>query len=273
LARRHTGVTLKAVWLGEYFIPDERVVENAPVRFASNKTFFLKSTEHAAPDLIRFAWIDPDRKEDKLAGRDANAELDRPHLGWTEENQPFWQGLKAMVHLLRDRAKDAPVQFVDKEVSVEQFEKELSRSVAEQVLRAGLGRASALVRHNVVVRLASEARPEAVWGAALTNSTRGYADALRRGTAGQEGDAGAFCAGVQRELATWWNGGRQDCFALPGLFPSMNERPARVEELRSVRWSAPPRDLSGPAFRNSAAACRTAAAALLDSALRKGGRA
>ena len=124
---------------------------------------FLKSVEHAVPALLSYAWLDPDNERDKLPGRDANAELDSPHLAWTGESQAYWQGLQAMMYLLNDRTAEARVQFADRDVSPDQWSGYAPRSTVDQLLRTAVGRANALVNNDIVRRLALEAMPGAVW--------------------------------------------------------------------------------------------------------------
>ena len=270
LGRTKGGVRLKAVLLGEYFVPDPAKLANASIRFRSNKVWFLKSLEHAVPDLLRYAWLDPDSEENKLRTRDANADLDAPFLPWSEEKQAFWQGLKAMLFLLQDRTAEAPVKFTDREVPLEQYARQAERATVDQALRTALGRADALVRHDVLRRLAFEAVPARVWGDGLTATVQGFADALVRGSNGIESDPSKFCAAAQRELKRWWGVGQENCFPLEGLFPKVARKEAGVDSIRKVRWVPSPAEWSIEAFRSSETASRATAAALLDCALRKG---
>lgn len=271
LSRQHVDVPVRAVLLGEYFKPDQDKVSNAPLRFRSNKTWFLKSVEHAVPSLLRYAWIDPDNEEDKLPARDTHAELNEAHLPWSAESHPLWQALKAIIFLLTDRSMDAKT-FGEGEVGPDQYASRLRRAMVDQRLRESLGRAAALVEHDVLARMAIEAWPEQVWGERLCRAVRSFAHALRRGTMGVERESRPFLVAVQREIRNWWEASQGEHLSIAGLFPRTAPKPASVEVFRRIGWWGPAVDWAGKRFTSVDSAAQVTAAALLHAALQKGGR-
>ncbi|HWW77798.1 MAG TPA: hypothetical protein VNZ44_20505, partial [Pyrinomonadaceae bacterium] len=99
-------VQMRAVLFSEYFTPDDKIIGGSLVRFKSNQALVMRSIREALEDVHSFHIVGGPGTDTALK-RAPQDEKKGEHLSWPEEEtSPFWQGAKALEHLLTETTKD-----------------------------------------------------------------------------------------------------------------------------------------------------------------------
>lgn len=255
------GVRMRAVLLGEYFVPSAGVLDQETLRFQSNKRWLLQSIAYSADRLEHIAWLDPDRNADRLPQRDANNELDGLRVPWCEENKAPWQGTAALEYLLNDSIHDVAPDFAAREIRPEIFSPVFQQRTCLQRLHTAASRANTFVRKQVPTLVAQEALPGRVWGDRLPFLLSRYYRLAQRHR--PELTVSSFSAGLCLALRSYWT-------ELQGALPPFDKEHVSVGQISRVSWDPPDSQTPDASFRNDADANRCTAAALLDLILRHG---
>lgn len=264
-----TPVQMRAVLFSEYFTPDDKIIGNSLVRFKSNQALVMRSIREALEDVHSFHIV---------GGPGANTALKRTpqdekkgeHLAWPdEETSPFWQGAKALEHLLTETTKDRQVQFEEREVD-DQFQSPILLPRAQLRLKQGLHVSDRLVGKDVVLRMAADPWVRYIWGDGLSNLIAHFwgIDVARQGSKSRVRD---FPRQLQRALESIWIGEGEEP-GLRTLFPRLTEdykvSPASI---RRIPWPGVREERRDEKlFDGTGKAARKCAATLLYWALRKG---
>jgi hypothetical protein len=254
-------VSFRAVLFGEYFVPHPG--KGVHARFGSNKRLVLRILGEAAAKLYRYALVD----ESGAAERNPDAEKRSHNLKWPPSESPYWKGVAALRHLLRETTAETR-QWPDNEVLAAECVREFPQPNVSQALSHRLPVVNTLIRKNVVERLGSDPAAARIWGRELSAFLGAYWKAAAAGLGGFDLTAG-FLRDVQAGLRQEWQG--NSGYGLSQAFPHADTPIVPVGRIRHINWDAPARALNVENFRNREQAQRIAAASLLLHALRAGG--
>lgn len=258
------GVSIRAVLFGDYFQPTAGVIADDEKRFRSNKTLAAKALEQSAPSALHsFAFIE----EPRMPSRDPAAEKRGADLPWPARDDPYWQGVCTLQHLLTETTRDAAAEFFDRDVNANRIE--VPYDAAWQTLRDRLGVVQAICDKQVVRRMVAEPFCSKAWGEAFCGFVAGYLERAAKHQR-QRGSASEFCAGVQRRATELWNG-TPNSLGLRRFFPDVAIAEASPAAIRRTDWPSVSGQLDPVDFENPDRAHKIAASALLFRAL-KGGR-
>jgi hypothetical protein len=262
-------VQMRAVLFSEYFTPDDKIIGGSLVRFKSNQALVMRSIREALEDVHSFHIVGGPGSNTALK-RAPQEEKKGEHLAWPDdEANPFWQGAKALEHLLTETTKDRQVEFEEREVD-DQFQSPILLPRAQLRLKQGLHVAENLVGKEVVLRMAADPWVRYIWGDGLANLIAHFwsIDVSRQGSKRRVRD---FPRQLQRSLEAVWRGEGEEP-GLRTLFPRLTEdykvSPASIRRIPWPEVSEERRDEK--LFDGTGKAARKCAATLLYWALRKG---
>ena len=262
-------VQMRAVLFSEYFTPDDKIIGGNLIRFKSNQALVMRSIGEALEDVHSFHIVGGPGSNSTLK-RAPQDEKKGEHLAWPdEETSPFWQGAKAVEHLLTETTKDRQVEFEEREVD-DLFQSSITLPRAQLRLKQGLHIVDKFVGKDVVLRMAADPWVRYIWGDALANLIAHYwsIDVSRQGSKQRVRD---FPRHLQRALESIWRGEAEEP-GLRTLFPRLTEdykvSPANI---RRIPWPDVREERRDEKlFDGTGKAARRCAAALLFWALRKG---
>lgn len=262
-------VQMRAVLFSEYFTPDDKIIGGSLVRFKSNQALVMRSIREALEDVHSFHVVGGPGSSTALK-RTPQDEKKGEHLAWPEdEASPFWQGAKALEHLLTETTKDRQVEFEEREVD-DQFPSHILLPRAQLRLKQGLHIAENFVGKEVVLRMAADPWVRFIWGDGLANLIAHYwsIDVARQGSKGRVRN---FPHQLQRALEAVWRGEGEEP-GLRTLFPRLTEDyKVSPGNIRRIPWPDVREERRDEKlFDGTGKAARKCAATLLFWALRKG---
>ena len=258
------GVTIRAVFFGEYFDPDIASVDADC--FSSNQVLGLRSVEEVK-EAIHFFAVVGIIPEERMGVRHQSAER-AWYVPWPpRESHPSWRGAEMLNDLLLDTVRARQDEFRRREVETGHVPEDrcLRLTAAEEQLRLRLARAQALVVHEAVRRLRVDPFAKWVWGNNLVRTVSDFWRMTRPADRSFEIDQ-RFCARLQDWLDEWWNG-KPAC--VPGLFPQGAPMGSNLMSIRQINWPRLDAAKANRAlFGGAEEVARRAAATLIWSALR-----
>lgn len=233
-SERAKDVSIRAVLFGEYFRPSSGVLKQDVVRFQSNQTMVLRAIceAEASIDLHSYSIIGgPEFKGDFERHQ---YEREGKHLAWPKDDQnPFWQGVLALEHLLTETKAEKHVDFTDREV--DRLSTHFTLKNAQLRLRKALGMISLVRKKNAVVRMCRDPWARLIWGGGILKILAHYwtIAAVREG--GKE-SVPNFPEVCQQALETLWRG-EDDSLGLQDIFPPLTERKRmRPGKMARINW-------------------------------------
>ena len=212
--RRDRGVKIRAVLFGDFFDPDR---PDDKLRFVSNQTLGLRSIQDVQEAVDHFAIVGT-TPEERMSKRLHGNEKKGLSLTWpTHDDQPYWRGVEMVHEFLEDTTRPNYPEFAQREVGTDEVPEDhkLPLATALNELQWRLGRAEALVQHQVVERLSIDPWARWVWGRRLVITVADFWGLTAPADRPAEIDK-RFCTQLQGFLDDWW---RKKDFNLPGLFP------------------------------------------------------
>jgi hypothetical protein len=264
------NISIRAVIFGRYFTPDPGHIDEDESRFDSNEMLVLRSLREALEGLDKFYNVrsSGDRSDFR---RGPEQEKKGIHLPWPAAEgsyHPFWEGVQALEHLLRDTTRQNFERFEDREV--DSFPVPVALGRATLKLRQSLQVANRLVNRSVVLRMLHEPWLSTVWGEGLTNVCSHFWRVAATEEGGEE-RVRKFPRELQRALELAWDG-RQGEPGLREIFPPLEAvHQVRPRAISRIPWP-PTTDTSRstPLFDSLETTARRAAATLLFWSLREG---
>jgi len=232
---RIENVKVRAVLFGEYFRPQEGLIKDAVPRFQSNQTMVLRSfgEAEAAEGLHSYSIVGgPGVSADYE--RKTETEKEGKNIPWpNDEGNPFWQGVLALEHLLRDTAAEKVTKFEGREA--QNFSTYFTLRGAELRLRKALSMVRMINKKGALLRLCNDPWSRWIWGEGMVEIAAHYWSIAASRESGKEGVAD-FPRELQRAFETLWRGedkklGLQDVF--PNITQTERMRPGKMS---SVRW-------------------------------------
>jgi hypothetical protein len=265
VARARTNVSLRLVLLGQYFDSDKEAVENAAVRFRSNKVLFLRALSASIPDLHSFAFVEEPRLR-----RPAD-EPKAQSLAWCKANEPYWQAACALSYLLTESTRDFRKEFQGKEIHPNDYRNAIDWDAAQRKLSEAIARVETVLKHGFLERVASEPLPAKMWGDALYTFLHRFWTAVHVSTNNDRKTLKRLASSAQNAVVKLWDTKTKD-YCAAALFPQLAVQPASVRRMREVRWPSLDVPLQTRHFVSPVVAHDLLAAATLFSTLRFGGR-
>jgi hypothetical protein len=190
------------------------------------------------------------------------------NITWpNNEDNPFWQGVIALEHLLRDTATEKVTKFENREI--QNLATHFSLRGAELRLRKSLSMVRMLNRKKAVLRLCKDPWSKWIWGEGPVEIASHYWSiaATRESGTGAVTD---FPKELQRAFETLWRGEDKD-LGLGDVFPNITQTERmRPSKMATIRW---PRVTEGKwareLFDDKKRAARRAAATLIFWTLRE----
>lgn len=232
---RIENVKVRAVLFGEYFRPQEGLIKDAVTRFQSNQAMVLKSLHEAeaAEGLHSYSIVGgPGFSSD--FERKTESEKEGKNIPWpNDESNPFWRGVLALEHLIRDTATEKALTFEGRET--ERLSTYFSLRSAELSLRKAVSMVKMLNSKRAMVRLCRDPWSGWIWGEGIVEIVAHYWSIAATREGGREA-VGDFPKELQRAFQTIWQGeennlGLQDVFPLIAQAERM--RPSKIS---SIRW-------------------------------------
>jgi hypothetical protein len=262
-------VLIRAILFSEYFTPDDGIIGGDVVRFKSNQALVMRSIREALEDVHSFHIVGGPGSNTALKRTPAE-EKKGEHLAWPQnETNPFWQGAKALEHLLTETTRDKQLEFENREVD-DHFQSPIVLPKAQLRLKQSLHIAEKLVNKEVVLRMSADPWVRYIWGDGLANLISHFwnIDVMREGDKKRVKD---FPHKLQRSLEAIWRG-EGDHAGLQTVFPRLTESyKVSPQSIRRIPWPEVKEERRDEKlFDGSGKAARKAAATLLFWALRKG---
>jgi hypothetical protein len=230
-----TGVKMRAVLFGRYFIPDDNIIPKAVQRFNSNQVFVLSSVREALTQLHSYFIIGGTRVADRK--RDPNLEKSAVQLPWPDTDDPYWEGVQAVEYLLTDVVIPQTSNFREKEV--EDFKPPIDRARADEIRKQRFSLVDRLVRRKVVKRLAADPFAVPIWGNRLTDLLAKFWNIANKAQSGKlKSD---FPDMVQDSLERLWIG-TDERLGLRSFFPETRSESVSPATIAAVNW--PTADMS-----------------------------
>lgn len=226
-----TGVKMRAVLFGQYFMPDDNIIPNAVQRFNSNQVFVLNSISEALRQLSSYIIVGG--TEAATRTRDPNLESKAWRLPWPAEGDPYWQGVQAAEYLLNDTVISEAVEFRAKEQEVDKFELPIERAKADQARKQRFSLTERLVRRKVVKRLAHDPFAVPIWGRKLTDLIASFWKIANKAQAGKVRTD--FPELLQDKMEMLWNG-TEKRLGLRNLFPQTPLESVAPGVIAEVEW-------------------------------------
>jgi hypothetical protein len=266
---RIPNVKIRAVLFGEYFRPQEGLIRDAVPRFQSNQTMVLRSFHEAeAAEALHSYFIVGGAGLNANFERKTESEKEGKNIPWpNDEGNPFWQGVVALEHLLRDTATEKVTKFEDREASNPSTY--FSLRGAELRLRKSISMIRMLNKKKAMLRLCNDPWSRWIWGEGPVEIASHYWSIAASRESGKEAVAD-FPRELQRAFETLWRGegksrGLQEVF--PNVTQTERMRPGKMS---TIQW---PRVSEGKwareLFDDKKKVARRAAATLLFWTLRK----
>ena len=236
---RIENVKVRAVLFGEYFRPQEGLIKDAVTRFQSNQTMVLRSFNEAeaAEGLHSYAFVGGPGSASDFE-RKTESEKEGKNIPWpNDEANPFWQGVLALEHLLRDTATEKVTKFEGREA--ENLSSYFTLRSAELRLRKALSMVRTMSKRGAMLRLCNDPWARWVWGEGMVEVVSHYWSIAASRESGKEG-VGDFPRELQRAFDALWRGadkrlGLQDMF--PNLTHLERMRPGKMSRVRWPRVS------------------------------------
>ena len=224
-----SGVRMRAVLFGRYFIPDDNIIPKAVQRFNSNQVFVLNSVREALTQLHSYFIIGGTKAADRK--RDPNSEKAAVQLPWPDTYDPYWEGVQAAEYLLTEVVIPATTDFREKEV--EEFTPPIDRPRADEIRKQRFNLAELLVQRKVVKRLAADPFAAPIWGSKLTDLLASFWNIANKAQAGRlKSD---FPDMVQDALERLWIG-TDDRLGLRSFFPETPRASVSPATIAAVKW-------------------------------------
>jgi len=266
---RIENVKIRAVFFGEYFRPQEGLIKDAIPRFQSNQTLVLRSFGDAeAAESLHSYFIVGGPGPNLDFERKTETEKSGRNITWpNNDSNPFWQGVLALEHLLRDSATEKATKFEDREV--QNLSTFFSLRGAELRLRKSLSMVRMLNKKKAVSRLCKDPWSKWIWGEGPVEIASHYWSIAATREGGKEA-VSDFPRELQRAFETLWRGEDKD-LGLGDIFPNITQAERmRPGKMTAIRW---PRVSEGKwareLFDDKKKAARRAAATLIFWTLRE----
>lgn len=232
---RIENVKTRAVLFGEYFRPQEGLIKDAVTRFQSNQTMVLRSFHEAeAAEGLHSYFIVGGPGTSSDFERKTESEKEGKNIPWpNDEKNPFWHGVLALEHLLRDTATEKVTKFEGRET--QSLSTYFSLRGAELRLRKALSMVKMLNKKKAMLRLCNDPWARWIWGEGPVEIASHYWSIAASREGGKEA-VNDFPRELQRAFETLWRGedkklGLQDVF--PDVTRSDRMRPGKMS---SIRW-------------------------------------
>lgn len=226
-----TGVKMRAVLFGRYFIPDDNIIPKAVQRFNSNQVFVLSSIREALTQLHSYFIIGGTQVADRT--RNPNLEKGAVQLPWPDTDDPYWEGVQATEYLLTEVVIPQTTDFREKEV--EEFKSPVDRARADEIRKQRVNLVDRLVRRKVVKRLAADPFAVPVWGRRLTDLLASFWNIANKAQSGKL--MGDFPDLVQDSLERLWIG-TDERLGLRSFFPETPRESVSPAIIAAVNWPA-----------------------------------
>jgi hypothetical protein len=258
------GISLRAVLFGDYFRPNEALIQDARSRFLSNRTFVVTTLKETISSLHRFAIVEPESKPE----RNPEAEKTGRRLPWPTGRDALWYGVAALRFLLTDATQDRPDRFEDREVPSGTYLPSLNYEASRQRLKDRLAVVDALRERKVLSLMMKEALPESVWRGPLVDFVREYWKLTLRAQGADFRKVAAFGPALAHETVRAWDERSSD-YQVVHVFEKAECPKASVSQVRDTPWPTRFRDnIDGTPMQNLDRAAKIAAEGVLFAALR-----
>ncbi len=220
--------SLFCIALGEYFKPDEGVLDNAVTRFRSNWLMTRSLLEKSVPKLWKYSFIEQPKLEKKVPFPETDAPFP------TEQN-PFWRAIVTYKHLAEDTTMDRGHDFASNAVDWETARSALSYAAATQCIDNARAQISILQEYSPLVSYCQEPFPAACWG--KFSEFASAIIALHKKGRKVDANPREFLNSVQRQI----NSGLRLSVEHPsnytlGLFPGRAVAALTPTSFRSLAW-------------------------------------
>jgi hypothetical protein len=181
-ASQRTNLSLRAVLFGEYFPPNERIVSRDSLR--SNKLMASRALEEAGTILLSFCVIGEEESQFLPYPRDPSSEKTEPPPWPASSRHPYWLGALAVDAFLREGSIQAVPVLSNREVAITEkgfagTEWTITINGAQKRIKQAVGRASAIIEHEVLHRMARDPLAVNIWGQGLTTLLKTFWDVTK----------------------------------------------------------------------------------------------
>lgn len=215
-AAKNWSLRFRLVLFGNYFSTDEVEIGS---RFQSNQVFVLKSLEEIMKGNVQLFHIVGGLNVNANMKRNPDHEKKGSYIPWPQEGEPFWQGVRALIHFLSAELRDMPNEFAEKEIT--EIPSETLNWEAANLRRSRITQfVTTMVKKKLFQRMGRENYFNHIWGDNPKQMLSQFWTIYKMTERGPKA-LNAFTGSAQARLQALWQG-EGDVMGFREIFPQLS---------------------------------------------------